>query len=110
LHATTGAGDAGALPAWDGPGRDDARAFTRLATRLGGPVPAGVNAAVGGLVERLNAPGQHALLHGDPCPDNAVRTAGGMVFVDLEQASLGDGCAELAYLRIGFPPCLWGAF
>jgi hypothetical protein len=69
------------------------------------PVPASVTAALDGLVERLNAPGQHALLHGDPCPDNAVRTAGGMVFVDLEQASLGDGCAELAYLQAGFPTC-----
>jgi hypothetical protein len=105
LHAATGADDAGVLPAWSGPNRDDARAFTRLATRLGVPVPASVTAALDGLVERLNAPGQHALLHGDPCPDNAVRTAGGMMFVDLEQASLGDGCAELAYLRIGFPTC-----
>jgi hypothetical protein len=34
-----------------------------------------------------------------------VRTADGIVFVDLEQACLGDGCAELAYPRIGFPTC-----
>ena len=105
LHAATSSDDAGALPAWSGPNRDDARAFTRLATRLGVPVAASVTAALDGLVERLNAPGHHALPHGDPCPGNAVRTAGGMVFVDLEQASLGDGCAELAYLRIGFPTC-----
>jgi len=105
LHATTGAGDAGALPAWDGPGRDDARAFTRLAARLGVPVPARATAELDSLVERLNAPGHYALLHGDPCPGNAVRTAGGMVFVDLEQASLGHGYTELAYLRAGFPTC-----
>ena len=105
LHAATSAGDAGALPVWSGPGRADARAFCRLATRLGVPVPPSLPTALDGLVERLNAPGHHALLHGDPCPDNAVRTAGGMVFVDLEQAAFGDGCTELAYLRTGFPTC-----
>jgi hypothetical protein len=57
------------------------------------------------MVERLNATGHHALLHGDPCPDNAMRTDSGIMFVDLEQASLGDGRAELAYLRTGFPTC-----
>lgn len=45
------------------------------------------------------------LLHGDPCPDNALHTQGGIRFVDFEQAALGDGLVELAYLRIGFPTC-----
>jgi hypothetical protein len=105
LHAASGPDDAGALPAWTGPSQADARAFTRLAERLGVGVPAGLTASLDGLAERLNPAGHHALLHGDPCPGNAMRTASGIMFVDLEQAALGDGCAELAYLRIGFPTC-----
>jgi tRNA A-37 threonylcarbamoyl transferase component Bud32 len=105
LHSATGPGDADALPAWAGPGRADARAFVSLAERLGVPVPASLAASLDSMVERLNAAGHHALLHGDPCPDNAMRTDSGIMFVDLEQASLGDGRAELAYLRTGFPTC-----
>ena len=105
LHAATGPDDAGALPAWTGPSQADARAFTRLAERLGVGVPAGLTATLDDLAERLNAAGHHALLHGDPCPGNAMRTTSGIMFVDLEQAALGDGRAELAYPRIGFPTC-----
>jgi hypothetical protein len=47
----------------------------------------------------------HALLHGDPCPGNDLHSSGGVRFVDLEQAAVGDGTTELAYLRIGFPAC-----
>ena len=50
------------------------------------------------------APG-HSLLHGDPCPGNDLHTASGVRFIDLEQAALGNGLTELAYLRIGFPTC-----
>ena len=105
LHTATGPDDAGALPAWTGPSRADARAFIRLAARLGVVVPAGLTASLDGLAQRLNPAGQHALLHGDPCPGNVLRTASGIMFVDLEQAALGDGRLELAYPRIGFPSC-----
>ena len=105
LHAATGPDDAGALPAWAGPSRADARAFIRLAERLGVVVPAGLTASLDGLAQRLNPAGQHALLHGDPCPGNVMRTASGIMFVDLEQAALGDGRVELAYPRIAFPTC-----
>jgi hypothetical protein len=105
LHAATGPDDADALPAWTAPSRADARAFTRLAERLGVVIPASLTASLDGLAQRLNPAGHHALLHGDPCPGNAMRTASGIMFVDLEQAALGDGRAELAYLRIGFPTC-----
>ncbi|WP_030717222.1 phosphotransferase [Streptomyces griseus] len=47
----------------------------------------------------------HALLHGDPCPGNDLRTSDGVRFVDFERASLGNGLVELAYFRIGFPTC-----
>ena len=107
LHAATGAADAGALPAWSGPSRPDARAFAGLAARLGVSLPAGLIASLDGLVNRLtpDRDGQHALLHGDPCPGNAVQTSDGIVFFDLEQAALGVGYTELAYLRTGFPTC-----
>lgn len=105
LHAATGPQDAGALPAWTGPSQADARSFAALASRLGVPVPASLTVSLEDLVERLGAAGPHALLHGDPCPDNLVHTGEGIRFVDLEQAALGGGYAELAYLRAGFPTC-----
>ena len=103
LHAATGPADVGALPAWTGPNQADARSFAELARSLGVPVPPGLTRSLDELVERLHPAGQYALLHGDPCPDNAAHTSEGIRFIDLEQAALGSGYAELAYLRIGFP-------
>lgn len=119
LHATTAAAPAppatavatpdadamGALPAWSGPTPDDIEAFLRLARTLGVPVPSGVRAELDALLERLDQAGGHALLHGDPCPGNDLHTATGVRFIDFEQAALGNGIMELAYLRIGFPTC-----
>jgi hypothetical protein len=102
LHAT--AGDAG-LPRWSGPTEADVRAFLDLAGRLGVPVPARADDELRRLLERLRTAGPHALLHGDPCPDNAVHTADGVRFIDLERAALGPGVVELAYPRIAFPTC-----
>jgi hypothetical protein len=56
-------------------------------------------------VHRLDQIEDYALLHGDPCPGNDIHTAEGIHFIDFEQASLGNGITELAYLRIGFPTC-----
>ncbi|RSS57865.1 aminoglycoside phosphotransferase family protein [Streptomyces sp. WAC07061] len=105
LHAVTGPGDAGALPRWRGAGRADADAFLRLAGALDVPVAPRVTDELYELVERLGRAEGHALLHGDPCPGNDLHTAAGVRFVDFEQASLGSGMTELAYLRIGFPTC-----
>ncbi len=105
LHAVARPEHAGALPRWQGPDAADAAAFLRLAEALGAPVPPGVPGELDDLVHRLaRAPG-HALLHGDPCPGNDLHTTGGTRFIDFEQASLGSGLVELAYLRIGFPTC-----
>lgn len=105
LHAATGADDAGALPAWSGPGQADVDSFLGLARRLGVTVSTAVRTELEGLVNRLaGAPG-HALLHGDPCPGNDMHTGDGVRFIDFEQAALGSGLMELAYLRIGFPTC-----
>ncbi|MEU9126267.1 aminoglycoside phosphotransferase family protein [Streptomyces sp. NPDC048506] len=105
LHAATGADDAGLLPVWSGPTQDDIDSFLGLARTLGVAVPSGVRTELDGLVNRLLGTPGHALLHGDPCPGNDMHTRGGVRFIDFEQATLGNGLVELAYLRIGFPTC-----
>ncbi|MFE9835631.1 phosphotransferase family protein [Streptomyces sp. NPDC005551] len=105
LHATGRPEDAGVLPRWQGPNQADAESFLRLAGALEVPVGAGVSGELTGLVDRLGQAPGHALLHGDPCPGNDLHTAAGIRFIDFEQASLGNGLMELAYLRIGFPTC-----
>ncbi|MFD0356248.1 phosphotransferase family protein [Streptomyces sp. NPDC127110] len=105
LHATARPEDAGALPRWRGPDRADADAFLRLAGALDVRVAPRVTGELYELVERLGRAEGHALLHGDPCPGNDLHTAAGVRFIDFEQASLGPGLTELAYLRIGFPTC-----
>jgi Ser/Thr protein kinase RdoA (MazF antagonist) len=105
LHAATGSDDASVLPPWSGPAPADAQAFLDLAARLHVPIPAGLPGELGDLLARLTPAAGHALLHGDPCPDNTVHTSSGIRFIDLEQAALSDGCTELAYLRAGFPTC-----
>ncbi|MGW7575643.1 phosphotransferase family protein [Streptomyces sp. NPDC054765] len=105
LHATGTPDDAGLLPAWSGPTRDDISSFLRLAEALGAWVPSQAPAQLDELVERIGRAPGHALLHGDPCPGNDLHTARGVGFIDFEQAALGNGLMELAYLRIGFPTC-----
>ncbi|MEU8950502.1 phosphotransferase [Streptomyces sp. NPDC048489] len=105
LHALTGPADAGALPAWSGPTAADAESFLALARALDVPVPSAAPDELSALLDRLDPTPHHALLHGDPCPGNDLRTTDGVRFVDFEQASLGNGLVELAYFRIGFPTC-----
>ncbi|WP_066953230.1 aminoglycoside phosphotransferase family protein [Streptomyces lushanensis] len=109
LHAcalTAPAGELAALPSWSGPRDCDIDSFLALAHALEATVPAAVREELDGLVERLGRPPlRPALLHGDPCPGNDLHTPDGIRFVDFEQASLGSGLMELAYVRIGFPTC-----
>ncbi|MET8969602.1 phosphotransferase family protein [Streptomyces hydrogenans] len=105
LHAATGPADAGALPRWRGPDQVDIDAFLALAEALTVTVESRVAGELRDLVGRLDQEGGHALLHGDPCPGNDLHTPTGVRFIDFEQASLGSGMTELAYLRIGFPTC-----
>ncbi|MEV0375108.1 aminoglycoside phosphotransferase family protein [Streptomyces sp. NPDC050636] len=105
LHATARPEDVGALPRWQGPNQSDIESFLRLARALEVPVTFGVSGELTDLVNRLDQAAGHALLHGDPCPGNDLHTATGIRFIDFEQASLGSGLMELAYLRIGFPTC-----
>jgi fructosamine-3-kinase len=105
LHAATGPADVDELPAWTGPSPADIQAFLELAGQLQVPILHRVPDELHRLLDRIDPAGGHALLHGDPCPDNALHTHDGVRFVDLEQAALGHGPIELAYLRIGFPTC-----
>ncbi|MDX3797758.1 aminoglycoside phosphotransferase family protein [Streptomyces sp. AK04-3B] len=105
LHAATDADDTGALPAWSGPTQSDIDSFLGLARTLGVVVPARARTELDDLLDRLAGTQGHALLHGDPCPGNDMHTSGGVRFIDFEQAALGNGLVELAYLRIGFPTC-----
>ncbi|MFE1930555.1 phosphotransferase family protein [Streptomyces sp. NPDC059474] len=105
LHATARPEDAGRLPRWQGPNRADIDSFLGLAVALQVPVTPGISDELDDLVNRLDQAPGHALLHGDPCPGNDLHTATGIRFIDFEQASLGSGLMELAYLRIGFPTC-----
>ncbi|MBT2390923.1 phosphotransferase [Streptomyces sp. ISL-1] len=104
LHA---AGEDGAeLPRWTGPDAGDVGSFVAFARALGVHDTAGAEDELGELTLRLGkVSGRQALLHGDPCPGNDLHTADGIRFIDFEQASLGNGLIELAYLRIGFPTC-----
>ncbi|MFE6840738.1 phosphotransferase, partial [Streptomyces sp. NPDC057705] len=105
LHATARPDDVGVLPRWQGPDQADIDSFLRLAGALEVPVTSAVSGELDDLVARLGQAPGHALLHGDPCPGNDLHTAAGIRFIDFEQASLGSGLMELAYLRIGFPTC-----
>ena len=104
LHATTSAQD-DTLPRHTGPSPRDIAAFLTLARHLNVPAPPRAYAQLEQVCARLEATVGHALLHGDPCPGNDLHTESGVRFVDLEQAALGNGLVELAYLRIGFPTC-----
>jgi Phosphotransferase enzyme family len=87
------------------PAAADVTAFLAFAGRLGVTASAAVEGELLAVVERLATAGRTALLHGDPCPDNGVPTATGLRFLDLEQAAVGPGALELAYLSVGFPTC-----
>jgi tRNA A-37 threonylcarbamoyl transferase component Bud32 len=95
------------LPTWAGPTSTDIEAFLKLAAWLGVPAGDEVGEELSAMLTRLTArtTARRDLLHGDPCPANDLHTPDGVRFVDFEQASLGDGIVELAYLRIGFPTC-----
>lgn len=93
------------IPRHRGPGNDDVRAFVQIARQLGVFVPSSPETELIAALDRLANSDDEVLLHGDPCPDNAVPTGDGVRFVDLEGAQRGPAALELAYLRIGFPTC-----
>ncbi|GGN02739.1 hypothetical protein GCM10011609_47090 [Lentzea pudingi] len=96
LHMATGPEHAGLLPRQEIP---DPAPFLRFVRAMG--------VEIGGAEAELvfEDTGRYDLLHGDPCAGNDMYTDQGARFVDLEGAALGDGLAEVVYLRIGFPTC-----
>ena len=46
-----------------------------------------------------------ALIHGDPCPDNAVIVGNGVRLIDYESARPAHALIDGIYLRMGFPTC-----
>ncbi|MFI9507922.1 phosphotransferase [Nocardia sp. NPDC052566] len=104
LHAT-GIDAVGDLPPWSGPTSQDIDSFLTLAEAFDVAIPPGVRTELDDLLDRSARTANSALLHGDPCPGNDMHTRTGVRFIDFEQAALGNGLVELAYLRIGFPTC-----
>lgn len=94
------------LPHWEGPDQADVDDFLALAATWEVPDDGAAREELIALVRRLPETAAPALLHGDPCPSgNVLYSPHGLRFIDLEQASIGNGLVELAYLRIGFPTC-----
>jgi len=71
--------------------------------RIGGCVP---DDDLAQIAHRLQEPGVWlALVHGDPCPDNALRSPDGVRLIDFEFAMPGHALQDAVYWRIGFPTC-----
>jgi hypothetical protein len=58
------------------------------------------------LSSRLSDPGPwQSLIHGDPCPDNALSVDGSIRLIDYEFAQPSHALLDGIYWRIGFPTC-----
>jgi hypothetical protein len=98
FEAVFGAGRPRRPPGW--------RVETDVATvvsKLGGAPPADELAQ---LSARLADPGPwQSLVHGDPCPDNALIVDGSVRLIDYEFARPLYALLDAIYWRIGFPTC-----
>jgi Phosphotransferase enzyme family len=84
-------------------GRNFARLAARVEKRMGKSLPAGELAQI---ADRLGNPGAwQCLVHGDPCPDNALLVAGQVRLIDFEFTRPGHALLDAIYWRIGFPTC-----
>lgn len=71
--------------------------------RLGGTLP---DDELDQIARRLDEPGAWlGLVHGDPCPDNALIVGDGVRLIDFEFAAPGHTLLDAVYWRIGFPTC-----
>jgi hypothetical protein len=92
----------GARTRWPSGWRVEADAEV-VAERLGHAAPAGELAL---LTSRLREPGPWlSLVHGDPCPDNALLVEGRIRLVDYEWARPAHALLDGIYWRMGFPTC-----
>lgn len=75
----------------------------RVQARIGGSLPKDELAQVS---SRLNDPGVWlALVHGDPCPDNALVVKGEVRLIDFEFTRPGHALLDAIYWQFGFPTC-----
>lgn len=89
-----------------------ARAADSLGTwcsRLGVTVPGGALPALAEVPGRIGETGPWALTSSDICPDNNVRTGGGYVLIDFEEAEWRPIAWDAAYLAVPWPGC-WCSF
>jgi hypothetical protein len=85
------------------PGRRVEKQAEGVAAKLGGSAPADELAL---LSARLADPGPwQSLVHGDPCPDNALLVDGAIRLIDYEFAQPSHALLDGLYWRIGFPTC-----
>jgi hypothetical protein len=85
------------------PGRRVETQADGVAARLGISAPASELALLAG---RLADPGPwQSLVHGDPCPDNALMVDGAIRLIDYEFARPSHALLDGIYWRIGFPTC-----
>ncbi len=79
------------------------RLAAAIRERIGGSVP---DDDLAQIAHRLQEPGAWlALVHGDPCPDNALLSSDGVRLIDFEFAMPGHALQDAVYWRIGFPTC-----
>jgi hypothetical protein len=58
------------------------------------------------IADRVEDPGPwRVLVHGDPCPDNALLVAADIRLIDFEFAAPGHALFDGVYWRMGFPTC-----
>jgi Ser/Thr protein kinase RdoA (MazF antagonist) len=75
----------------------------KLCERLGGLSP---HDELAQIAQRLDQPGVWlGLVHGDPCPDNAILRTDRVHLIDYEFAEPGHILLDAVYWRIGFPTC-----
>ena len=75
----------------------------KLCEQLGGLPP---HDELAQIAQRLDQPGIWlGLVHGDPCPDNAMLRTDRVHLIDYEHAQPGHVLLDAVYWRIGFPTC-----
>jgi hypothetical protein len=75
----------------------------KLCAQLGGLQP---HDELAQIARRLDQPGVWlGLVHGDPCPDNALLRTDRVHLIDYEFAEPGHVLLDAVYWRIGFPTC-----
>jgi hypothetical protein len=85
--------------------QDAARAIAAHGSDLGVEVPAAALDELRSLECRLGGAGPAALTPADACPDNNVRTGGGLTLIDFEGAQWRHVAWDVAYLTVPWPSC-----